>query len=164
LCAGVRVRAEHLQGDQGTSEIERRVADLQPRADRILLAVVRGTRGQDTVGQRQRDGGELGPATAACEVLLLHVRLPDEVARGHETVERAERHAGQRSVAQARLEDAGTRFQGREETRVVPRSHGQQFETMGGQHVTAKLLIIVMFSRILRTYVYLCAYLVSVRL
>jgi len=156
LYTGVRVRAKHLQGDQGTSEIERRVADLQPRADRILFAVVRGTRGQDTVGQRQRDGGELGPAKAARQVLFLHVRLADEVARRHETVERAERHAGQRSAAQARLEDVGARFQGREETRVVPRSHGQQFETMGGQHVTAKLITVMMFSRTLHVHVYLC--------
>jgi len=57
--------------------------------------VVRGARGQNTIGQWQRDRGELGPAKAAREVLFLYVRLTNETARGHETVRRIEQHVRQ---------------------------------------------------------------------
>lgn len=96
--------------------------------------MVRGTRGQNTVGQRQRDRRELGPTQTAGKVLLLHVHIPTETARGHEAVERTQHHTGQRGAAQARLENIGAGFQRHQETRLVPRGHGQLSETVGSQH------------------------------
>lgn len=101
LNVGVRIRSKHLQSDQRTVKIKRLGTDIQSRVDWILFALVRGTRGQNTIGQWQRYRGKLGATKIASEILFLHVRLPVKTAWRYETVKRTEQHTRQRSVAQA---------------------------------------------------------------
>lgn len=70
--------------------------------------MVRGARGQNTIGQWQRYGRTVGPAAAQGQVLFLYIRVTLKTPRRHETVGRTKRDTGQRGATQTRPEDPGT--------------------------------------------------------
>ena len=133
--AGIRVLAAGLPAHQGAAEDARRRRPLNPRAEQLLLAVVRGAHGCHTVGLGQPLGRVLGCRAAARPVLHLHLRQPPEAPRRRGVAAPARPAPGQRGATATPALHPRAPLQRPKTSRLVHGSRRQLLQALGGQHV-----------------------------